>query len=96
MLVIPSFHLARHFFVSQSSASSTQHASDLQSFFIALFHQPPAGSPSTRFMQKLPVYQSQFVLLLLALLLALLELRQVEMRPIDSFSTKDRVTRLRV
>jgi len=47
-------------------------------------------------MQKLPVYQSQFVLLLLALLLALLELRQVEMHPIDSFSTEDRVTRLRV
>jgi hypothetical protein len=46
-------------------------------------------------MQKLPVYQSQFVLLLLALL-ALLELRQVEMHPIDFFSTKDRVTRLRV
>lgn len=38
-------------------------------------------------MQKLPVYQSQ-----LALRLALLELRHVEMRPIDSFDTKDRVT----
>jgi hypothetical protein len=38
-------------------------------------------------MQKLPVYQSQF-----ALLLALLELRHVEMHPIDSFDTKDRVT----
>ena len=47
-------------------------------------------------MQRLPVYQSQFVLLLLALLLALLELRRVEMHPIDSFNTKNRVTRLRI
>jgi hypothetical protein len=39
-------------------------------------------------MQKLPVYQSQFALLLLALL----ELRHVEMHPIDSFDTKDCVT----
>ena len=38
-------------------------------------------------MQKLPVYQSQF-----ALLLALFELRHVEMHPIDSFDTKDHVT----
>jgi hypothetical protein len=38
-------------------------------------------------MQKLPVYQSQF-----ALLLAFLEVRHVEMHPIDSFDTKDRVT----
>lgn len=80
--LLSSCDLTRHLFVSQSSTSSTsstQHASDFQSFFIALFHQPPAGSPSTRFMQKLPVYQSQFALLLLALL----ELRHVEMHPIN-------------